>query len=310
MRRLEYRQGSSNKFWEVAVDGTTVVTRWGKIGTDGQEKRKEHATPAKATADADKQYGKKVAKGYVPAGQALANEPELVDDGATDLADGEERPFKSASGRTYTLANVGGVYSCTCPAWLHQSLPIEKRTCKHLRAFRGDAAEEARLGSLPERAVRSRSSKPGAPGVLLAEVWDEALHDPTGWWMSEKLDGVRAWWDGKTFVSRQGNRYLAPDWFTAALPAHPLDGELFAGRGRFQDTVSIARRVDAGLRWRELTYVVFDAPAHDAAFEARLEHARSLELGEHARVLPHDRCDGAAHLSGSSVAWRLRGARG
>jgi DNA ligase-1 len=313
MRRLEYRQGSSEKFWEVEVDGSIVVTRWGRIGTKGQEKRKEHASPAKAAADADKQHDRKVAKGYAPVGSDGAggvdpSRGEAPGEPKTDLADGEEHVFHSASGRSYTLSNTGGVYACTCPAWRHQSLPIDRRTCKHLRAFRGEAAEEARLGRLPERAVRSRSRKTGAPAVLLAEVWDRSLHDPTGWWMSEKLDGVRAWWDGQTFLSRQGNRYLAPDWFTEALPDHPLDGELFGGRGGFQTTVGIARRADRSDRWRELSFVVFDVPELDAGFEDRLAHAHALTLGEHARVLQHDRCEGIEHLE--RVLRRVEGVGG
>ena len=68
MRRFEYTQGSSAKFWAVAVEGCTVTTRWGRIGTDGQTKSKDHATEAKARADADKQIGKKVAKGYAEVG--------------------------------------------------------------------------------------------------------------------------------------------------------------------------------------------------------------------------------------------------
>lgn len=42
--------------------------------------------------------------------------------------------------------------------------------------------------------------------ILLAHKW-EPDHDPTGWWMSEKLDGVRAYWDGEAFVSRRGNQF-------------------------------------------------------------------------------------------------------
>src|SRR5262249_996536 len=69
-------------------------------------------------------------------------------------------------------------------------------------------------------------AKPTAPRILLGHKW-ELDHDPTGWWMSEKLDGVRAYWDGEAFVSRLGNRFVAPDWFTADLPADTLDGELW-----------------------------------------------------------------------------------
>ena len=66
-----------------------------------------------------------------------------------DLADGETAQVKGSGSSVYTLKNNGGVYSCTCPAWMHQGLGIERRTCKHLRAFRGDEAETARLGSAP-----------------------------------------------------------------------------------------------------------------------------------------------------------------
>ena len=195
------------------------------------------------------------------------------------------------------LRNAGGVYSCTCPAWRNQSVHIDRRTCKHLRRFRGEAAEEARLGALPVRAASSgaggSTSGADAPPLLLAHRWDQ--QDPTGWWMSEKLDGVRAYWDGKRFVSRLGNQYVAPAWFVEGLPDFPLDGELFAGRGRFQQAVSVARRIDAGEAWRALSFVIFDAPAVDAGFEGRVEHLESWFARRPfplARVLEHRPCTG------------------
>src|SRR5207247_9065341 len=63
-----------------------------------------------------------------------------------ELRDGESVEMAGSSSRPYVLKNVGGVYSCSCPAWRHQSLPIERRTCKHLRRLRGDAVEAARVG--------------------------------------------------------------------------------------------------------------------------------------------------------------------
>ena len=113
-------------------------------------------------------------------------------------------------------------------------------------------------------------AKPKAPPLLLAETWDGEM-DPSGWLMSEKLDGVRAWWDGKVFISRGGNRYFAPDWFTRGLPLEVLDGELWIGRRNFQRTVSIVRRHDETELWKEVRFVVFDAPAEQAAFEKRLD---------------------------------------
>jgi DNA ligase-1 len=133
---------------------------------------------------------------------------------------------------------------------------------------------------------------------LLAHPWDNVA-DLTGWWMSEKLDGVRAYWDGARLISRLGNPFHAPDWFVASLPRAPLDGELWAGRKKFQRAVSIARRQDRSDAWRELTYVVFDAPAVDAPFEQRIETVKQeLEAHRslHARWHPHERCTGLDHL--------------
>src|SRR5947208_2276139 len=129
-----------------------------------------------------------------------------------ELLEGQTVEIQGSASRPYILKNVGGVYSCSCPAWRNQSLPIERRTCKHLCKLRGTAVEEARCGSAlpaPARAARENSS---APPLLLAESWDNVT-DPTGWWQSEKLDGVRAYFDGTQLWSRLGNRFHAPAWF-------------------------------------------------------------------------------------------------
>src|SRR5208283_303367 len=183
-----------------------------------------------------------------------------------DLNDGESVEMKGSGAKPYVLKNVGGVYSCTCPAWRNQSVGIERRTCKHLRKLRGEEAERQRLGTeLPARPAVAAEEKDGPP-LLLAQTWDNAA-DLTDWWMSEKLDGVRAYWDGKQFLSRQGNVFHAPDWFVRGLPDAALDGELWIGRKQFQRTVSIVRRQDGGELWKEVRYLVFDAPANDCPFE-------------------------------------------
>src|SRR5690348_2239657 len=155
-----------------------------------------------------------------------------------DLQDGESVEMQGSGSKPYVLTNTGGLYSCSCPAWRNQSIAIERRTCKHLRKLRGDAAEEARIGgALPQRpAPITEGGDDAAPPLLLAESWDNAA-DLSGWWMSEKLDGVRAYWDGKQFLSRQGNIYHAPDWFLEGFPDMPLDGELWLARKSFQRTV-------------------------------------------------------------------------
>jgi DNA ligase 1 len=183
-----------------------------------------------------------------------------------DLADGESVEMKGSGAKPYVLKNVGGVYSCSCPAWRNQSTAIERRSCKHLRKLRGGAAEDARIGQgLPPRPEPEGEDGPGAgadkagPPLLLAERWDTA-QDLAGWWLSEKLDGVRAYWDGTALISRLGNRFHAPDWFPAGLPEIPLDGELWIDRKAFQRTVGIVRRQDKTDLWKQVRYVAFASP--------------------------------------------------
>jgi DNA ligase 1 len=217
-----------------------------------------------------------------------------------DLRDGESVEMKGSGAKPYVLKNVGGVYSCTCPAWRNQSTAIERRTCKHLRKLRGDAAEEARLGgALPQRPVRATpEGEEAGPPLLLAATWDNAA-DLSGWWLSEKLDGVRAYWDGRQFLSRLGNLFHAPNWFVEGLPDVPLDGELWIDRKRFQRTVSIVRRQDRTDLWAEVRYLVFDAPAAGGGFEERTAFVRdalAARKPRFARPHEHARCRGLEHL--------------
>jgi DNA ligase-1 len=221
-----------------------------------------------------------------------------------DLGDGESVEVKGSGARPYVLKNVGGVYSCTCPAWRNQSIAIERRTCKHLRKLRGDAAAAARVGAdLPPRPGDEgdggdEATEKAGPPLLLAERWDN-VEDLTGWWLSEKLDGVRAYWDGTTLISRLGNPFHAPDWFLAGLPGTPLDGELWVGRRAFQRTVGIVRRQDRTDLWKEVAYVAFDAPALDAPFEDRLASVRdhvARSGAPYLRAHEHAVCTGLDHL--------------
>ena len=105
--------------------------------------------------------------------------------------------------------------------------------------------------------------------LLLAEEAPPDI-DPAGFLVSEKLDGVRAFWDGERLWFRSGRLIAAPGWFLARLPPVPLDGELWLGRGRFEALAGSVRRqqpVDA--EWRALRYAVFEAPGMAGPFTAR-----------------------------------------
>jgi ATP-dependent DNA ligase len=77
--------------------------------------------------------------------------------------------------------------------------------------------------------------------VMLAHRWDQKI-DIKRWWMSEKLDGVRGYWTGQKLISRSGDPFHVPKWFTKNFPSTPLDGELWLGRQQFSELVSIVRR--------------------------------------------------------------------
>lgn len=114
------------------------------------------------------------------------------------------------------------------------------------------------------------------PELALAGVYEEgvALND---YWVSEKLDGVRAYWDGERFWSRGGNEYRAPDWFTEGFPDVPMDGELWMGRGRFSELSGAVRRLEpVDPSWRQIRFMVFDLPALDQPFSERIAAMEAL----------------------------------
>lgn len=137
-----------------------------------------------------------------------------------------------------------------------------------------------------------------ATNLLLANVWTPAV-DPTGWWMSEKYDGVRGFWDGKKLWTRNGNAIHAPDYFLAELPADiALDGELWIGRGKFEEALSVVLADTPGERWKQVRFMVFDAPQAKGTFEQRTQFVRETlpAKNAHAKPVPQEICKTAAHL--------------
>lgn len=118
-----------------------------------------------------------------------------------------------------------------------------------------------------------------APAPMLASRFDAGLHGVAGYLVSEKLDGVRARWDGERLWSRSGTPIDAPVWFTAGWPRQPMDGELWIRRGEFQrvsDVVRALRRDDNA--WRPVRFMAFDLPADGGGFARRSTRLRSLVL--------------------------------
>lgn len=137
------------------------------------------------------------------------------------------------------------------------------------------------------------------PPLLLAKTYTQgiAIRD---YWVSEKLDGVRAYWDGRRLLSRRGHRFPAPAWFTEGFPSHPLDGELWLRRGAFEATLSAVRkqRPDEA-QWRQLSYQVFELPGAAGSFTqrlARLERMIARVDSPYLQLIPQQRFDNEADL--------------
>lgn len=129
--------------------------------------------------------------------------------------------------------------------------------------------------------------------ITYAGTWTS--EKPKGYLISEKLDGVRAWWNGYDFISRDENVFAVPDWFKAGMPKGvQFDGELFDGRDGHNRVQS---QLKGGGAWT-LTYRIFDLPQHGGTAEERIAHLAKVAptLPPWASVVEHTVCQGMKHL--------------
>ena len=137
------------------------------------------------------------------------------------------------------------------------------------RLFVGLACTWCLLGFTAQPAL-AQTPAASAPALMLAKVYHPGI-DLSDYWVSEKYDGLRGYWDGQQLFTRGGERVQAPAWFTAGWPNTPLDGELWAGRGQFAKAMSTVRQqVPNDAAWRGLRFMVFDVPAHGGPFTERI----------------------------------------
>ncbi len=147
---------------------------------------------------------------------------------------------------------------------------------------------------------------PKQESVMLAQNFSLEKHRANSWYASEKLDGIRAWWDGgvsrgkrasdvpycnkakherfvsETYATGLWTRYLqpiqAPEWFLNQLPAFPLDGELWTGYNEWQRLSSIIKQRDPDARWQYVQYRVFDSPPVTTLFGPRTINNANCKL--------------------------------
>ena len=120
------------------------------------------------------------------------------------------------------------------------------------------------------------------PAMLLAQNYQQGI-DVRQYLVSEKYDGVRAFWDGNQLISRQGNLINAPEWFTKDLPKIAMDGELWLARRKFDDLSSTVRsNIPDDAEWKNITYRIFELPNAQGTFEER--YKRILEIVQRANL--------------------------
>jgi len=117
----------------------------------------------------------------------------------------------------------------------------------------------------------------------------------TGWWVSEKYDGVRAIWNGRKLLTRNGKDLKAPAWFIKGLPKNMrLDGELWMGRDTFNTLVSVIQVKDSD--WQGVRYMIFDL-AEIGCFEDRTSALLRTKLPAHVVVVQHKILSGHKQLA-------------
>lgn len=147
--------------------------------------------------------------------------------------------------------------------------------------------------------LTSHSWAGNQPELMLASVLKpNSGIDLSHYWVSEKYDGVRAFWDGSRLISRQGNEYHAPSWFVKNFPKIALDGELWLERGRFDQLSGIVRKqIPHDSEWLQVRYMVFDMPTHSGTFDQRLHQLALLkELPSWLEIVKQWRVDSEATL--------------
>jgi DNA ligase-1 len=135
--------------------------------------------------------------------------------------------------------------------------------------------------------------------IMLPAVYEDGI-EVSNWLMSEKLDGVRGYWDGQQLFSKNGTPFHAPPAFTRNFPDFAVEGELWGGRQTFEKTVGIVKRQAPHDGWLELKFAIFDVPAAAGGFEDRLNKAAdwfARHPSDHAFVIAHQPVRSHTHLS-------------
>lgn len=187
-----------------------------------------------------------------------------------------------------------GLFECEFMKFTRKNFKLERRIFDEIRALRRKnrtrlANKSCQSAIFPSLA---RSSQKAfaltlffALNFALADIFSLSKFDENllengsfkGYLVSEKFDGVRALWDGKVLKSRSGKAFNAPSCWTKTLPPFSLDGEIFVGRGKFEELLSVVNSSSAECEaWHSVKYYIFDAPNASGTLENRLSIVRDF----------------------------------
>lgn len=136
------------------------------------------------------------------------------------------------------------------------------------------------------------------PDLLLLKTYNNSL-EVKGWLMSEKLDGVRAYWSGKKLISRGGKEFLAPAWFTKDFPPFEIDGELWSKREDFDNISGIVRKQTPHEGWKQITYNIFEVPNQKGGLKQRLavlQNYLDVHPSKYINIIKQFTCKDKNHL--------------
>lgn len=116
-------------------------------------------------------------------------------------------------------------------------------------------------------------------------------------YLSEKLDGMRAFWNGKKLISKQGNEIECPSWFIEDLPSNiKLDGELWIGRGKYENTIELMTDEMNEKQWKSTRFIIFDLPSSMNSYETRIEELKRMKFPSHIEMISQWKCKGNEDL--------------
>lgn len=155
------------------------------------------------------------------------------------------------------------------------------------------------------------NEKTSQPQQLATSYQDDIV--VKDFWISEKLDGIRARWNGSELVTRNDNIIHAPSWFVKNFPPQTLDGELWLSRNSFEQTASIVLREVPSDDWQNIKFMLFDLPEHKGDFTQRLTELYYLAdtiASPNVQVIPQFRLTNQSQLMGKLDELVLKGAEG